>query len=199
MTRLILIRHGETKWNRQKRYLGHADISLDAMGQRQANALAEHLMAEPLRAVVSSDLQRAEATAVAIARLHAMPVTLEPRLRELRFGAWEGCTYAELSQRDPDRLAAWVADPYQAPPGGEGLGEFEERISAAWQALCTREGTTAVVAHGGPIRLLLCLALGLPATAHWQFRIDPGATAVLAVYDVGVIVEHINLTPQPLR
>ena len=92
MIRVLLVRHGETDWNAQRRYQGQTDVPLNEAGRRQADALAERLAGEEISAVLSSDRQRARQTALAIAAPHGLPVQEEPRMCEIALGDWEGLT-----------------------------------------------------------------------------------------------------------
>ena len=175
MVRLLLIRHAATAWTAQGRFQGQTDIPLSPHGRRQATALAQRLMAETLHLLYASDLQRAWETARAIAAPHALHVHAEPRLREMAFGRWEGLTYAEIQQQDAESLAAWERDQlHSAPPGGETLLQMTQRVRAAYVAMLAagQDKTVGLVAHGGPLQLLLCLALGLPPQAYWQFAVS---------------------------
>ncbi|NLG50673.1 MAG: alpha-ribazole phosphatase [Chloroflexi bacterium] len=195
MTRLLLVRHGETVWNAARRFQGVTDVPLSERGRAQAAALAGRLVGEPLHAILASDLRRAYDTAALIAERQPQGVTPEPRLREIGFGDWEGMTYAEIEQRDPDTLARWVADCWQVTPnGGEPFGAFIARVRALLEDLRARrdEETVLLVAHGGPLQVLLCLALGLEPRARWQFRLDPASLSELYLYQEGAILTLLN-------
>lgn len=197
MTRLLLVRHGLTDWNAAQRFQGHCDIPLNQAGQRQASALAERLAGEFFQAIVTSDLQRAQATALAIAACQTCPVVIEARLREIGFGDWEGLTYAEIAICDPSGLVAWEEDILEnAPPGGETLNQLAGRVQAALdELLLAHEGETLLlVAHGGPLQVLVCLALGLPLEMYWHFHLSPGSLSEIAVYPQGAIVNLLNDT-----
>lgn len=200
MARWLLVRHGETEWNAAGRLQGQADPPLSAAGRGQATALAGRLADEPLAAILSSDLSRALETARILARGSRRPplmVQVEPALRELSFGAWEGLTYAELAGRNEPLLAAWQADPQTvAPPGGESLGQMARRVAAfyTWMKALPGDHTRLVVAHGGPLQVLLCLALGLPVERYWQLRLEPGSLSELNLYPEGAILNRLNST-----
>ena len=105
--RLLMMRHGATANNAEARYTGQSDVPLSPLGERQVEALARALADARPDAIVSSDLLRARSTAAAIVRYHKVPVLLDPDLREISMGAWEGLTYAEALGRDPGLVAAW--------------------------------------------------------------------------------------------
>jgi alpha-ribazole phosphatase len=195
--RLILVRHGETAWNEARRFQGHTDTPLNRTGQRQAAAVARVLRCDTVHAIIASDLLRAQETARTIADPLTLTVTPDPRWREMAFGDWEGLTYDALQQRHPKRLAAWHGDPLQvAPPNGETLTHLANRVRLAWHDLkAAYAGQTVVlIAHGGPLRILLCLTLGLPPEAHWQFAIDPASLSELSVYSQGTMLIRLNDT-----
>lgn len=205
MVRLLLVRHAATAWTAQRRFQGQADVPLSPHGHRQVAELARRLMTETIHALYASDLQRAWETAQAIAAPHALCVQSEPRLREMAFGRWEGLTYAEIQQRAAPRLAAWERDQLHiAAPEGETLLHMTERVRAAYTSMVTagQDKTVGLVAHGGPLQVLLCLALGLPPQAYWQFAMAPASLSELCVYEQGAILTSLNdthhLSPHPL-
>ena len=156
-THLILIRHGETAWNRERRLQGQLDIPLNATGVAQAGALARALAAEPIDAVYASDLSRAMQTAAPLAGALGLAVQSDPRLRERCYGALEGMTYAEVAEQLPEDFARWQARiPDYAPDGGESLLAFHERAVEAALALGRRHPgeRIALVAHGGVLDCL---------------------------------------------
>lgn len=197
MTRLLLTRHGRTAWNAERRYQGHTDIPLNAEGRHQVQRLAERLRSETIDAMYVSDLRRAWETAEAIAAPHDLSIRPEPRLREICFGRWEGKTHEQIKQHDAESLARWFDDPMHAsPPGGETLAQAASRVGAAYDDILERhpEETVALVAHGGTLRLLLCLGLGVPPEDYWHFRFDVASLSELNTYDGGVILNSLNET-----
>ena len=175
MQRLLLVRHGETTWNASRRYQGHADVPLNEVGRMQARAVAQRLATEHLDAIYSSDLARAWETAEAIALHHKLPVHADPRLREMSFGEWQGMTYAEMEERFPEQVAWWDADRLnRAAPGGETLAQVTARLQSVLDDACHNHPhqTVLFVAHGGPIRLLLCLLLNKSPSEFWQFEVS---------------------------
>jgi broad specificity phosphatase PhoE len=144
---LLLVRHGETDWNREGRVQGHSDVPLNDTGRAQARALAARLAAERVDAVYSSDLRRARDTAQEVARASGHTVTTTPHLREKHFGSWEGLTRDEILSGDPDALSGPWGD-------GETRDEMADRVLHALRGIAARhEGeTVVVVSHGGPLR-----------------------------------------------
>jgi len=189
--RLFLVRHGITLHNIEGRYTGQADVPLAKAGQRQAQALGKRLAAVPLNAIVSSDLQRARATAEAIARYHALPVGEEPAMREVALGAWESCTYAEVAARDPDLVALRRVDGTVAPPGGESFIQVRERAAGAverWYRQYPR-GTVLCVSHAGVIEVLACQLLGIDLRHRRQFRSENASLSEFELNeDIAILV-----------
>lgn len=172
-TRLILIRHGETAWNRATRIQGHTDIPLSPLGLAQAQRLARALADEPLAAIYASDLSRARQTADALARVHGLPVRFDAALRERAFGRFEGLSWEEIGERYPEDAARWRRrEPDFAVGGGESLSVFSDRCKAAvGRAAAAHPGQSiAVVAHGGVLDCLYRAATGLALDAprSWQ-------------------------------
>ena len=189
-TRIFLIRHGETAWNAERRLQGHLDIPLNAEGERQAGLLGAALAAEPIDLVVSSDLARAHQTAQAVARARALPVQIDPRLRERAYGGFEGLLYSEIEQRFPAEFAAWQArDVDGVLPQGKHIGEsfrhFYARATGAildWAA-AHRGKTIALVAHGGVLECAYRRALGLPLETPRDFKVFNASVNRFALAD----------------
>ncbi len=164
-TRLVAIRHGETAWNAAKRLQGWQDIPLNAVGQRQAAALAPALADEGLVAVVASDLQRAWQTGAALAAVLGLPLLAEPGLRERCFGVLEGLTPEQIEAQLPDAARRWrTREPAWVPEGGESLLTFQARSLAAVERIAARFAGQAValVSHGGVVDLLYRAAARVP-------------------------------------
>lgn len=164
--RLVLWRHGRTAWNEQRRFQGHTDVPLDATGRAQAARAARLLAGLPPTSVISSDLSRALETAQALAERTGQPVTVDPRLRETFGGSWEGRLDTEIAASDGAAFAAWRSGGLRAAGGhGETRVEVAHRAAAAvTDALTGRpdDAVMVVVTHGGTVRSLLGLLLGLP-------------------------------------
>ncbi|MCZ2497511.1 histidine phosphatase family protein [Xylophilus sp. Kf1] len=164
MSDLILIRHGETDWNRALRFQGQTDIPLNAVGLAQAERLAGRVAAETVHAVVSSDLQRALQTAVPAARQLGLDIATDAGLREQCFGVAEGLTSAEIRQQRPDDWARWTS--FQADQSfdrGESTRQFHTRTLAALRALAAAHAgrTLLIVTHGGVLDMVFRTARAL--------------------------------------
>lgn len=172
-TRVVLIRHGETAWNRATRIQGHTDIPLSPLGLAQAERLAQTLADEPLAAIYASDLSRARQTAEALARVQRLPVRLDAGLRERAFGRFEGLSWEEIAQAHPEDAARWRRREPEFPVGGgESLVAFSARcLDAARRAVAAHPGACiALVAHGGVLDCLYRAAarVSLEAPRSWQ-------------------------------
>lgn len=179
--RLFLVRHGETSSNREMRYLGSRDEPLAPSGVEQAEHLAAALAPLGLAAVHASPLQRAAETGRRIAAARGLELRVEPRLREQCFGRWEGLTRAEVMEREREALLRWEADLGEAPPGGESLRSVQERmLGLAGDLARDHPGEwIALVSHVGPIKALLCAALGAPLSTALRMFLDPGTLSVV--------------------
>ncbi len=160
--RLVLWRHGRTEWNAAGRFQGQLDPPLDEVGRRQARRAAPHLAA-PLpegTLVVSSDLGRAAETAVALTDVLGVPLRLDPRLREVDMGSWEGLTRQEVAERHPEQYADWLAGRPITGRGGEDSADVPARALAALRDL-PEAPAAVVVTHGGTSARLIEALLGL--------------------------------------
>ncbi len=157
--KLLLIRHGETQANQEKRYLGQRDMPLNARGEEQAQQIGRQLMHEPLDAIVTSPLQRTRATAAAIACYHDVPIYEDTELCEMARGVWEGRTQEELKASSPELLACWKKTPTRCQiEGAETLYQVRTRVISAlerWQARY-QHGTVVWVTHAGIIQVTCC-------------------------------------------
>ena len=177
-THIVLIRHGETAWNAERRLQGHIDIALNPEGQRQADALAAALAGQHFDAVIASDLQRALQTANAVAGPRGVPVRLDPALRERCYGAFEGLLYADIAQRFPAEFAAWQARDIDAvmPPGERHAESFRQFYARSLGAILgwaqSHPGQTiALVAHGGVLECAYRAARQMPLDTARNFAV----------------------------
>lgn len=172
-TELVLVRHGETAWNRARRIQGHIDIALNEVGHQQAWRTGRRLALEPIAGIVSSDLARARQTAAAIAQACGLPVEIDLRLRERAFGAFEGRDHAEIERDCAADYARWKArEPdFALPGGGESLSEFQARVEQVLGELAERfsGARVVVVTHGGVLDAAYRMGSGLALTAPRTF------------------------------
>ncbi|MEV4623314.1 histidine phosphatase family protein [Asanoa sp. NPDC049573] len=186
--RLVLVRHGESLWNTEKRYQGQADSGLTERGLAQAEVAAAIVEAGFGTAdlVLTSDLPRARDTAAAYeSRFGGVPVRVDARLREIDVGDWTGRTFAEVAAAHPERLAEFERGVDVRRGGGETFAELRERVWAALTEAAAEVGAGTVVAfaHGGSIRVAAAAALRVPPPGHRQF--SPPVNCSLTVIDYG--------------
>jgi broad specificity phosphatase PhoE len=190
-TTILLARHGESDWNRSKRWQGFTDRPLTEVGRQQAAVLAERLEYTELDAVYSSDLRRARETAEVVARSKGLPVETTPDLREVDVGSWSGLTRAEAEARHPEGYARWL----QGAEGwedGETYGQLGGRVVRAIKRIAKeRDGERVlVVAHGGTIRAVHAAALGVDVHTYRRIqRVEPNATLSALCVDGGRLTE----------
>lgn len=188
MIRFILVRHGQTEWNRVERYRGRADIPLNEVGIAQAQAVAERLAGVPIAAVYSSPLSRAFETARAIAEKHGHDVETTDALIDIDFGDWQGLTPKEVSEKYPDLHSDWLHHPERVKmPGGESLDDVRARVLDFVKELSFprqkedrgkdlakrfENQTVVLVSHRVVCKVLLCAVLELDNSRFWQIEQD---------------------------
>jgi alpha-ribazole phosphatase/probable phosphoglycerate mutase len=192
VTKVYLIRHGETEDADSRRYKGHIDVPLSASGIDQIKKLSE--LSSELMAVYCSDLGRAVKSAEIIAGPFGLKPVIVENLKERNFGVWEGMTFDEIKDRWPDAFTAWADNPLRfSPIEGESTLEARERVLPVFNEITdSHKGQNiAIVSHGGVIRIILCELLGIPLENI--FRIEQGFAAlnVIEMWDYPV-VKHIN-------
>lgn len=181
-TTLILIRHGETHYNRDRRYQGHKDTPLTRKGKKQAKDIALRLSNEPLDAIYSSDLKRTRYTAEVINRYHSLMINILPQLREIDFGGWEGKTHDEIQREWKGLLDEWENEPSKIRiPRGESIKDLAERIRSTIKKIVSNhpDQRVAVITHGGPIRIILIDALGLGLDDWWKTIASNGGISII--------------------
>jgi len=196
-TKIVLLRHGQTAWNKQEIFRGQADVPLDEVGLRQAQALANALCAEPISQVFTSPLTRAVQTAEAVAESRGLVPVPVPRFIDIDFGAWEGLAHEVVRERFPELYATWQAQPEKVTfPGGENLDAVCQRASAALTELVQQSPgqTIALVAHRVVNKVLICHILGLPNSHFWQIRQDTAAINRFHIIGGSYIVDCLNDT-----
>jgi broad specificity phosphatase PhoE len=185
MTTILLVRHGQTAWNRDERFRGQVDLPLDDPGLEQAEAVAQRVARDwKPAAIYASSLQRTLQTADGIARACQLRTTIHDGLLDINYGAFAGLTSREAADLYPDLARAWRRTPHTVHfPGGESLADPRRRAEAALAEIVAKHPSQAValVTHVVVCRLLLCSLLGLDNSHFWQFRL---ATASLSVFEV---------------
>jgi phosphoserine phosphatase len=202
--RLLLVRHGETEWNRQTRFQGQIDVPLNDNGRQQAQKAGEFLQDVAIDFAVSSSMLRPKETAEIILKHHPqVKLELQDGLREISHGLWEGKLEAEIEQEFPGELQRWRTQPEAVQmPEGENLQQVWERSTAAWQSMVATAidhqcQTGLVVAHDATNKTLLCHILGLSPENFWNFRQGNGAVSVID-YPSGLdglpVLQAMNIT-----
>ena len=198
MTRVVLVRHGETEWNRVERFRGHADVALNETGIHQAEATAARVAAQWRPAIVySSPLSRARRTAEAIAARSSVSVRIHAGLSDIDYGAWQGLSPDEVRQRWPEQLRDWYQTPQRATiPGGESLDELRMRCASALRQIVADhpQDTVVMVGHTVINRVLLLHVLGLGNDRFWHLRQDTCAINVIEADGADFTVVSINDT-----
>jgi ribonuclease H / adenosylcobalamin/alpha-ribazole phosphatase len=197
-TRLMLLRHGQTELSVERRYSGRGNPALTELGRNQAAAAAKYLGAQGgIDAVVCSPLQRAQETATAAAKELGLDVVVNEDLIETDFGVWEGLTFSEAAQRDPDLHRSWLRDTSVTPPGGESFDAVADRVRRARNRIIAEHGgsTVLVVSHVTPIKTLLRLALDGGAGILYRLHLDLASLSIAEFYPDGLAsVRLVNQT-----
>lgn len=197
LTRIFLIRHGETEWNKLKRLQGHSDVKLSAEGIRQARVLSMYAPFQQLDAFYSSDLARAVMTAEILAAKFNLPVIKIPGLRETNFGDWEGKSIVELATELPNGFKNFFTAPEKCkPPHGETFLQCQARVMNALDKIIAahENQNVVVVSHGAAIRLIICAALNIPINKMWSIGQFNAAVNILRVDDGNFTLELMNGT-----
>jgi probable phosphoglycerate mutase len=189
-TTTLLLRHGDTPLSAEKRFAGIGEIPLTDGGVIQAREAAKALAGRPIDAIVSSPLKRTRQTAQEVADVLGLPVRTEDGFRETDFGDWEGYTFAEVRERWPAELDAWLADPSVAPPHGESFTDTARRVNTARDKLLvrSRRQTVLVVSHVTPIKMLVRSALQAPPSSLYRMFVEVSSISEIDWYADGPAV-----------
>jgi alpha-ribazole phosphatase len=195
LSRLLLVRHGQTEFHKASRFCGRTDAALNDKGIRQAASLRDRLASEKLNAAYSSTLSRARTTAEVIASRHGLKVTACPELCEIDFGLIEGLTFDEISQQYPELAGSLngLGTPLRFP-SGESLDELEKRVQAFLKLLKKHkpEETILIVAHSGPLQFIVCHLLGI-GPEHWrQMKIEQASLSMIDTYPQWAMLTLLN-------
>jgi alpha-ribazole phosphatase len=196
-TTFYLVRHGETDWNLKQLFQGQRDIPLNSTGIEQARLLAHHIKRLQPKKIYTSKLSRAAETADILSADLKIEIIQDSRWNEVSFGEWEGFDYFTIQKKYPDFLARWQADPiHQSAPGGESINDLAKRVSSAAKEILKQDpdGECLIVAHGGPLQILLCLLLEMDLDKYWQFRLDNTSLTSISLYPEGPIINYLNNT-----
>jgi broad specificity phosphatase PhoE len=198
MTKILLVRHGQTAWNREERFRGQVDLPLDEVGLEQAKAAGQRIASDWQPSVIyASSLQRTLQTAAAIAHACELRTIIHDGLLDIDYGVFAGLTPAEAVSQYPDLAHAWRQAPHTVEfPDGESLSEVRTRAQAAVMEIVAKhpKETLVLVTHVVVCRLLLCAMLGLESSHFWQFQPATASISVLEVSDQGSTLLSVNDT-----
>jgi alpha-ribazole phosphatase len=197
LTKIILIRHGQTTWNALGKYQGQSDIELSKMGIEQAERLTQNFPLAKIDAIYSSDLKRAHKTAQCIASQFNLPVQTKTALREVDFGDWEGLTYDQINSKWGGMMQHFFANPdTDQIPGGESFVQLQQRATQAVLAICHDhpDQTVVIAAHGAVNRTIIAEALHMPLRYIWSIRQDNTAVNILTYNGSERSIELMNST-----
>ena len=200
LTRIFLIRHGETEWNALGKLQGTSNVQLSAVGINQARLLAEHAPFHTADAIYSSDLIRARSTAEILAKRFNLKVRVMLELREANFGDWEGQSISDLAEDLNSGFEKFFTAPELCrPPHGETFADCQARMVSAIRKIIAENKSNEdkriiVVSHGASIRLFLCAVLGMPINKMWTLAQFNMALNVLRVDDGNFTLELFNNT-----
>lgn len=181
-TRVILVRHGQTEWNRAERFRGRTDIEPNEAGHNQARAIGSRLRSWKIDAIYSGPLKRALQTAQPIAEACELEVQRMESLSDIDYGAWTGHSPAEVASRYADLYREWLDTPHLVQmPDGETLAKVQRRALDALESVCLRHGrqSAVLVSHQVVNRVLICAILGLSSSSLWQIGQDNAAISIV--------------------
>lgn len=198
-TRIVLLRHGQSPLSVERRYSGRGNPELTGLGREQAVAAATAVAERypTATAVVSSPLARAASTAGEVAGELGLPVEVDDGFIETDFGSWEGLTFREAAERDPEVHGTWLGDPSVAPPQGESFDDVEHRVHTALDGLLERSAgsTIVLVSHVTPIKMILKRALDAGPPLLFRLHLDLACLSVVDFWsDGGASVRLVNET-----
>ena len=195
MSKLLLVRHGNTKLNSHERFWGQTDVELGADGIEQAECLRDRLASIKIDAIYTSNLCRARATAEIITTRHKVNIVTCDELSEINFGYIEGMTFEEITKSNPE-LAKLLLDWSISPefPGGESFKDFNKRVSTFIPRLENHvpEETILIVAHAGTLRLLICNLMKIDIQIWRQMRLELASLSILETHPQGAILMRLN-------
>ncbi len=198
MSRLFLLRHGRaTPPNQKRRFIGQTDLPLSPEGVKEALAVGKAIEEMPLDRLYSSDLERARQTAEVVARFVDVPIRLEPCLREIDLGSWEGLEIATVKRAQPEAYEArgWDFEGFR-PPGGESFGDLANRVLPFLTDLASFPGNVLLVGHSGVFRVFLASVLGISVRQAFLLRQDTGAMHILSGGQDRFYIENLNWSPR---
>ncbi len=186
MRKLIIIRHGETPWNKEKIFRGRANIELSSEGIKQAQLLAKRLESFKIKVIYTSPLKRAKKTAEIIAQAQNIPVKVVNEFIDISYGKWEGLSLKEVEKKDKKFYHKWLTHPEQVKfPQGENLNEVKKRVLPAINKIIekSKEEVIAIVSHRVVNKIIILSLLGLSEAHFWKIKHDVAAFSVFSIKD----------------
>jgi len=193
--KLLLVRHGDTDFNRQRRFMGYTDIPLSPGGVTQVKSLRGSLAGQSIDAVFASDLQRTRQTAEILTAARHLEITLCPELREVNYGLCEGLSFGEISEKYPEVAARCVDFSLALDfPEGENFRGFIRRARGFTKRLKSLppESAVLIVSHNGPLKVLICHYLGLPLKYWQRLHLDTASLSIAYVSAGGAVLTRLN-------
>jgi len=197
MTKVYVVRHGQTAWNLEEVFRGRADIPLDDTGKKEVHLAGEALKDETLHAVYSSPLSRSMETAENVAKFHNIAVTPLEAIIDISYGEWEGVSLKEVEEKFPDLYSLWLKEPHRVRfPNGETLEEVRARTMEALKKLVAKHPNEAIalVAHRAPNKVICCALLGLDNSNFWRIQQDTASTNLFIYKNAQWLVSFLNDT-----
>ncbi|UCG21933.1 MAG: histidine phosphatase family protein [Deltaproteobacteria bacterium] len=197
MSKVYLVRHGQTAWNVGEIFRGRADIPLDETGKQEVHLAGEALKDETLHAIYSSPLSRSIETAENIAKFHDIPVTPFDAIIDISYGEWEGLENQEVKEKHPELHSLWHREPHKIKfPGGESLEEVRIRTMTGLEGLLLqhKDENFVLVAHRVPNKVICCALLGLDNSHFWRIQQDTASTNLFIYRDGQWIIAFLNDT-----
>ncbi len=197
MTKVYLVRHGQTAWNLGEVFRGRADVPLDETGKKEVHLAGEALKNETIHAIYSSPLSRSLETAENIAKFQNIKVIPFDPIVDISYGEWEGKPLAEVQEKFPELYALWLKAPNKVHfPGGESLDEVKLRTMAAVESLVEKHNNEniALVAHRAPNKVICCALLGIDNSNFWRIQQDTACTSLFIYKDHQWVVSYLNDT-----
>ena len=196
MTKVMLIRHGDTDWNVEEIFRGRADVELNEIGIKQAELLAKYFADERIVAIYSSPLKRALRTAEIIAVTHHIDVITAPELIDFEYGEWQGLSHDTVKEKYKALYDEWLTNPHLVKvPKGESLDDVRKRATSLVDRIIIKhEGTVALVSHRVVGKVLICALLGLDNSHFWNIRLDTCGITTFVYEKKGFVLTGHNDT-----
>jgi broad specificity phosphatase PhoE len=197
MTKVYVVRHGQTAWNLEEVFRGRMDIPLDETGKKEVHLAGEALKYETLHAIYSSPLSRSMETAENIAKFQDIQVTPLEAIIDISYGEWEGVSLIEVQKKYPDLYGLWLQEPHSITfPGGESLEQVRVRTRNAIDDLLEKHENEniALVAHRVPNKVICCSLLGIDNSNFWRIQQDTASTNLFVYKDGQWIISYLNDT-----